>query len=191
MLDFTLFICLALFDLFRERMAYVQSVLGLPPLVALASFAYNRFALELLDNTKDLVANAGVKVGLSSSTHVPNRDDNFADDGGANDFLDGELAGTGYTGGFGGAGRKALASKTFTEDDANDRAEFDAADVTWTAINAGTAAQASIIDETGAADDTGVEVVANIDDGGFPVATNGGDLTIAWNAEGILQLRTS
>lgn len=191
MFDTIVLLCLALVDLLLERLIYVQAVLGLPPLVIGASFCYNRFALELLDNTKDLVANAGVKVGLSTSTHVPNRDDNFASDGGADDFVDGELSGTGYTGGFGGAGRKALASKTYTEDDANDRAEFDAADLTWTAINAGTVAQANILDETGASDDTGTEVVANIDTGGFPVVTNGGDLTIAWNAEGIIQLRTS
>ena len=40
----------------------------------------------------------------------------------------------------------------------------------------------------GTSDDTDAVLIAYIDSGGFPVVTNGGDLTIAWNAEGILQL---
>jgi len=45
-----------------------------------------------------------------------------------------EVTSTGYTGGFGGAGRISLASKTLTVDQANDRAEFDCANVVHTGI---------------------------------------------------------
>jgi len=99
-----------------------------------------------------------------------------------------ELSGTNYAGGYGGSGRKTLSSKVITRDDVNDRAEFSAAPVTWTAINAGTAAAAVIIRERSLTGDTMSELIAYINTGGFPITTNGGDLTLTWNAEGILQL---
>lgn len=129
-----------------------------------------------MTNPIDFLNNA-IQCGLSSSTHVPNKDDVFLDDGGANDFLDGELSGTGYA-------RQTLASKTLTYDNANDRTEWDAADVTWTGINAGTAAQATYFQNVGAADNAR-RLWMNVDTGGFPVTTNGGDLTLQHNAEGI------
>lgn len=123
--------------------------------------------------------NNAMNCGLSTSTHVPNKDDIFLDDAGADDFIDGELSGTGYV-------RKVLASKTLTYDAVNDRVEWDAADITWTAINAGTAARATYWDNT-AAGDSSRRLWLNVDTGGFPITTNGGDLTIQHNAEGIAQ----
>lgn len=156
----------------------------------MADFVYGRGALRLLrGNTEttpiDWLGDT-VKVGLSTSTHVENKDDTYVDDGGADDFVDGELSGTGYTGGFGGSGRKSIGSKTMAYDAANDRVELDGADVSWTAINAGTAAQATLMKEGTANTDS--PCLANVDSGGFPVTTNGGDLTIQWNAEGIIHL---
>src|SRR3990167_9304082 len=58
-----------------------------------------------------------------------------------------ELTGTGYVAGFGGSGRKTLASKTFTISEADGTVVFDAADVAWTTITAGTAQHAAIIKE--------------------------------------------
>jgi len=155
-----------------------------------ADFLYGRAALKMIlgsgvTPTIDLLTDT-IKVGLSTSTHVENKDDTFLDDVGADDFIDGELSGTGYTAGFGGAGRKSIGSKTLAYDAANDRVEFDGADQTWTAISAGTAAQATLMREV--TNDAGSPPIANVDSGGFPVVTNGGDVTIAWNAEGILHL---
>ncbi|KKN22947.1 hypothetical protein LCGC14_0909900 [marine sediment metagenome] len=155
----------------------------------MADFHYNEAAKKVYDQTLDMVADAAVKVGLSTSVHVPIRDDDFLDEVGADDFIDGELTGTGYTSGFGNSGRKALASRAIVVDKPNNRAEFDAADVTWTGIDAGTAAQATIMKEI--TNDAASITIANIDSGGFPIVTNGGDLTIQWNAEGIIQLRTT
>jgi hypothetical protein len=118
-----------------------------------------------------------MKVGLSSSVHAPDKDDEFLDDVGADDFIDGELSGTGYT-------RQTLASKTLTYDTANDRTEWDAADTTYTGIDAGTAAQATVFDDAGASD-AAKRMLGNVDSGGFPIVTNSGDVTIAWNAEGL------
>lgn len=157
----------------------------------MAAFVYNTAARDMWSDVVDLL-NDTIKVGLSSSTHVPNRDNEFLDEAGADDFVDGELSGTGYTGGFGGSGRKILASKTIVVDLVNDRAEFDAADLTgasgWQGINAGTAAQATVLKEL--TTDADSKTIANIDSGGFPITTNGGDLGISWNAEGVIQLST-
>jgi hypothetical protein len=103
------------------------------------------------------------------------------DDAGADDFIDGELSGTGYT-----AGGDNLTTATVAYDAGNDRVEFDADNAAWTAIDAGTAAQATVLKDT--AVDTTSPVICHVDSGGFPIVTNGGDLTITWNAEGIFQL---
>ncbi len=151
----------------------------------MASLVYNRAKKEIMDGTIDLLTDT-LKIMLVTSSYVANADHDFVDEAGANDPIDHELSGTGYTAGFGGSGRKTLSSKTATEDDANDRAEFDdGADITWTAIDAGTAAAAILYKHNTA--DTDSVLIAYIDTGGFPVVTNGGDLTIQWNAEGILQ----
>src|SRR5688572_16689661 len=150
------------------------------------NFVYNTAASDMWQDIIDLL-NDTIKIGLSNSTHVPNRDDDFLDIAGTADFTANELSGTGYTAGFGGAGRKTLASKTITVDKTNDRAEFDCADDTWTAINAGTAAQATVLKEI--TNDAASKTIANIDSG-FPVVTNGGDVTLQVNAEGLIQLST-
>jgi len=141
-----------------------------------AEFCYNTGSKELWDATIALLSNT-IKVMLCTSVYTANRDDDVVDAGGASDPLDAELSGTGYTGGWGGAGRKTLASKTITVDKANDRSAFDAADVVWTAINAGTAAQLLCIKE-GGANDTTSRLISHHDTN-FPVTTNGGDLTVA------------
>jgi len=153
----------------------------------MASLVYNEAKRKLLDGTLDLTTDT-IIVMLVTASYVANVDHDFVDEAGANDPIDHELTGTGYTAGHGNSGRKTLAAKAFSTDDANDRGEFDdTADITWTAITAGTAA-AAIIHRVGTADDTTALLIAYIDTGGFPVVTNGGDFTIQWNAEGILQL---
>lgn len=165
----------------------VLASLGFPHQIRGASFVYNTAASDMWQDIIDLL-NDTIKMGLSTSVHTVDRDDDFLDDGTASDFSSGELSGTGYVAGFGGAGRKTLGSKTITADKTNDRAEFDCADVTWTAINAGTAAQATVMKEI--TNDPASKLIANIDTGGFPVVTNGGDLTFQVNAEGLIQLST-
>lgn len=90
----------------------------------------------------------------------------------------GELSGTGYV-------RKALANEIVNKDDVNNRSEFDADDVVWTGINAGTA-QAAIYYKhvTNDADSIPLFYV----DSDFPFVTNGGNMTIQHNAEGISQI---
>jgi hypothetical protein len=79
-----------------------------------------------------------------------------------------EMAGTGYV-------RKSLGSLTRTEDDTNDRVALDAANVTWTAIDAGTA-RALVTYKDGGADSS--RELLSFHDTNFPKVTNGGDLTV-------------
>lgn len=84
--------------------------------------------------------------------------------------------------------RKALTGEAVAPDLPNARGEFDANDVTWTALGNGT--NFTIV---GAlvfkfvSDDSDSIPIAYIDSGGFPKGTNGSDFKITWNVEGILQ----
>jgi len=117
---------------------------------------------------------------IRDSSYTPDADD--AHIGIATGARAAELSGAGYT-----ADGELLSSRAVNQDDGNDRAEFDdTADMTWTGISAGTADAAVIYIDSGT--DSTSYPICYIDTGGFPVVTNGGDLTIQWNAEGILQL---
>lgn len=153
----------------------------------MANVMYNTAKKEIMDGTVDLLSDA-IKVMLVNSTYTPNADDDAVDAGGASDPLDAEINATNYTGGWGGSGRKPLASKAITVDKPNDRAEFDAADLIWSSLGGAqndTVVGAILIKE-GGVDDTTSRLIAYIDFTDTP--TNGGDFTIQWNAEGILQL---
>lgn len=92
----------------------------------------------------------------------------------------GEVNGTNYT-----SPGIAFTTQTVEEDGANNRAEFKPNNVTWSAINVGDVGAAIIYKFV--IDLNSSIPIARIDTGGFPVTTNGGDLTIQWNAEGALQ----
>lgn len=150
----------------------------------MAEFVHNTAAAEMwlgsgVGTALDLGNSSLLKVALSSSKHTVDRDDDLADDGSTSDLNTNEISGTGYAAGYGGSGRKVLASKTYALDKANDRTDFDAADITWTAIDAGTAYKAVVIleDHASTTSDTGTRVVSHHDTN-FPVTTNGGDLTL-------------
>ena len=151
----------------------------------MAVITYNQGRTDLLDGSIDLLTDV-LKIMLVTASYVANKDDVFVEEG-VDDANEHELSGTGYTAGFGGSGRKTLSAKAVTKDDANDRAEFDdTADITWTGINAGTAA-AAILYHHLTSDLLSTLIMYN-DSGGFPIVTNGGDPTVQWNAEGSLQL---
>ncbi len=121
-------------------------------------------------------ASADIRLMLVDNTTTADTEDdaNFIDD-----FTTlGELSGTGYA-------RQALANQAVNEDAANNRAEFIADDVAFTNINAGTA-QAAII-FLFVSDDLDSIPILYIDETDFPIITNGGNITLNFNAEGILQ----
>lgn len=119
------------------------------------------------------------KVMLITSAYVFNVDHDFVSDLGAV-----ELSGSGYVSGFGNSGRKSLAGKIVNLNDTDDRAEFDANDLTWTAIDAGTAAACVVIRE--ATSDADSELIAYLDPNN--VVTNGGDYTVQWATSGLFYI---
>jgi hypothetical protein len=97
----------------------------------MASTAFSRGILKILDGTIDLDTTA-TKVGLAKSTYAPDPDESSL-----TTFASSEADCTGYTGAFGGAGRKA-ATITLTEQTASNRVVTIIGDLTWTALGGAT-----------------------------------------------------
>lgn len=87
-----------------------------------------------------------------------------------------EMSGTGYV-------RKTMGGFSVTEDDTGDQVVLDANDITWTAIDAGTA-RAIVVYKYNASD-SAAELIS-LHDTNFPKATNGGDLTVQWPSTGVI-----
>jgi hypothetical protein len=120
----------------------------------------------------DVIADS-IKVMLVTSGYAFNPDDRFVTTAAGS-----EISVTGYTGGFGGSGRKTLASRTLSADDTGNRGVFDAADVTWTALGSGATIAAAIVFKELTSDALS-PMIAYFDL--VDTATNGGDITIQWS----------
>lgn len=131
---------------------------------------YNEFKEELLLGNIDMDGHT-FKVMLVTG-YTPNIDSH----NGYSDVSASEETGTGYT-----AGGATLANKAVTKDTTNDRAKFDADDVTWTGLNVGTPSHAILYDDTHASK----TVVAYWE---VTTATNGGNYTLQFGANGVLLL---
>lgn len=143
------------------------------------SFVYTGFKVDLLQGEIDLDAPNDIRVLLVMTNTTADTDQDAHFITGGITTLD-EYDGANYV-------RKALTGETVNTDDPNNRGEFDAGDVTWTALGAGTRSAAGIVIIKFVTNDTDNVLIAYIDTGGFPIAGNGGDLTVQWNVEGILQ----
>jgi hypothetical protein len=120
------------------------------------------------------------KVLLLDASYVPNPDHVFV-----SDLVAFEVSGPGYTGGFGGAGRKSLTTRTVVANLTADRAELDADDISIATLTVGVVGGAVVFRER--TSDADSEIIAFIDSG-FPVTTAGLDFGIAWNSGGVLQI---
>lgn len=104
------------------------------------------------------------------------------------DVLDGgttaqEFSGTGYS-------RQTVGNPATTQDNTDDEAVFDADDVTFSSIDGDTIQGGLLYKQVGGDDTTPGDdpLVAWLTSSEFPMPANGGDVTIAWDAEGILTL---
>lgn len=151
----------------------------------MASVAYTSGVREMLAQNIDYLTDT-IKLMLvgTATPYTPNVDDDFVDAGGANDPVDAEINVTGYAPGWGGAGRKTLASKTITVDDSNNRVTMDAADATFTALGAGATIAAGIVIKEGGANDTTSQMITYQDV--TDTATNGGDIVIQFATNGFM-----
>lgn len=153
----------------------------------MASHVYNIAKSGFMGGTIDLDTHV-IKVTLvmTNTTADTQVDANFMP-GGASDpitTLD-EMDG-GYSGDFAGSDRKTL-SVTVSVDDTDDEGVFDATDVTWTALAAGTRSVDGAVIYKHITSEALSIPIAWIDFSPDVVA-NGGDLTIQWNSEGIINL---
>lgn len=139
----------------------------------MADVIYNNFKKLIMNGGIDLDTDT-IKVALVTSSYTPDQD--------THDFFDdvtNEVTGTGYT-----AGGASLASKAVTADNTDNEGVFDADDVSWTTSTI-TARGAVIYKSTGTASTSAL--IAYLDFTTDKVST-AGTFTIAWNAEGILNL---
>ena len=128
--------------------------------------------------------NDTLKAMLLDDTYTPDKDHDFADD------INGdEISPTGYTGGFGGAGRKSLANKSIAvQSSPTNRLKFDADDITWSSIGGASNATVkylSIIKEI--TNDAASPIVCIIE-ATTQQTTNGSDLTWQFSADGVFRL---
>lgn len=160
----------------------------------MVNFMFNTAAHEIHNGTLDLTAEVtagNLKVMLVNNTYSPDRDDDVV-----NDVVAGEIVATGYTGGHGGAGRKAVANAAFSLDKANDRSEFDTDDPAaynplGGAANDTIDALIVIQEKTGDADSRVVYYIDTVS--GFPTlpfTTTGGQFGVTVGADGWAHLKT-
>jgi hypothetical protein len=145
-----------------------------------ANFVYNEAKEELLKGSIDFSSDDIRFIFVMTNTTCDTENDGistFADFTTIDDF-----DGTGYT-----AGGTALAGEAVTKDDANDRGEFDANDIELPTVGAGTRAIQALVILKFITNLNASMPLVYIDTSGFPHTPNGGDLKVAFNAEGILQ----
>ena len=146
----------------------------------MASFVYNKAKEALLNGTLSWLS-ADLKVMLVTSGYSEDKDHSFVSE--ANSW---ELSGGGYGGGFNGAGRITIPTRTVQKDDVNDRGEGHGDKVEWTGLTAADVAAAIIVLEN--TNDGDSLLVGFIDDGGFPFSLTGGNFDVTPNIQGWLHL---
>ena len=124
-----------------------------------------------------------IRVALMDTTYAINIDTHVDFD----DISASEIVATGYTPR---GNAIALASKTIVVDNTNDRAEFDAADLTYTAIGNGAndTFDQIVVMRAQSAGETDILTLLIAHTTVSTTATNGGNITLVWNAEGILHI---
>jgi len=140
----------------------------------MADIIYNAFKKYLLNGSVDLDTDA-INLSLHTSSYVPDQD--------AHDYFDdvtNEVVGTGYT-----AGGQALANKAVTQDNTDNEGVFDADDVVWTTSTI--TARYGVLRKARGGASSADELIACLDFGTDKTST-AGSFTVAWNAEGILNL---
>lgn len=150
----------------------------------MASQIYNEFKRASAAGEIDLDADAVYAILVMSNTTADTENDGIVNVGDLS-TLD-EFDGTNYS-------RKKLSTTAVNKDDGNDRAEFDADDVTWSSLGAGTRDAVGVLlykdpdDDGASADDASNPVIAFVE---FASAAtpDGSDFTVEWSVEGILQL---
>lgn len=152
----------------------------------------NNFKEQVMEGSIDLTADT-IKVALISDDTAYTFDQ--ANHSTVADILDGgttaiEFQGSGYS-------RQTLTNLAVTQDDTDNEGVFDADDVTFAGIDGDTIQGYIIYQQVGGDDTTPADdrVLAVYDDDSagsladLPLTTNGSDVTIAFDAEGITNIQ--
>lgn len=143
----------------------------------MASLVYNVGSFQLQNRSVDFV-NDTIEVILVKSTYTPNKDDTNSV------YAAAEISGvSGYVGGYNGAGRKVLASKTITNNTTNDRTVYDAADPSAWTLGTGDTIGGAIVGKKGSSDDSTAVPLFFLDFTDVP--TNGSTFTLQFHADGL------
>jgi len=143
----------------------------------MANFIHNSFHEAVLDAW---LSGKTLKMTLLGSTFDGDDEDVYMSD----PITLGELSGGSFSAGHGGTIRKTLANVVTTLDNPNNQVELDCDDVVYTAINVGTIEWVNV-HKAGTIDDTDATMMFEYD---VSQATNGGDITVSINAEGLYKL---
>ncbi|WP_425618055.1 hypothetical protein NA78x_001748 [Anatilimnocola sp. NA78] len=142
----------------------------------MASHLFNEWKQQLL---RDYLASSDDirLIGVMSNTTADTDNDDivYVGDIGTLD----EFNGANYS-------RPALASEVVNEDDTGDEAEFDAADVTLTALGAGTRSLAGWVMYRHVTNDADSPVIGYLEYA-TPKTPDGSDFVVQWNAEGLIK----
>lgn len=90
--------------------------------------------------------------------------------------------------------RQTVDTPVTRRDDAVDQAQYDGGDVTWTSLGGTETIQGVILyrqvgaDDTTPADDEIIRIIDDATEADLPKPTNGSDITIAWDASGIITM---
>jgi hypothetical protein len=142
----------------------------------MASNMYNFGKGEFLDGDIDWTADT-IRLGLNYAAYTSDPDHTYPDDSGGPADTGNEASGTGYS-------RKDLASKGVTVNDTDDRAEADAADVTWTGLDCGTITGAFVYKFVTSDSDSPLICWLDFTD----LTTNGGDVTLQFATAGLFYI---
>lgn len=147
----------------------------------MASFPYNVGAKPFIDNA--IIGSAlTLKVRLVMTNTTVDTENDGKDH--LNDFTTMDTHdGSGYV-------DKSLASLATAQDDTNNRTTLDCADITWTALGAGTRSiEGAIVYQEDSAAESGRIPIAFYDT--TNIASNGGDVTLTINVAGFLAFAAS
>lgn len=133
----------------------------------MVNIVMNEAKESIFDRNIDLIADT-IKAMLVTATYSPNADEQFIDEAGADDAVDGRASGT---------TDQTIGGKVTGKDLTGDFAYFDGNDVTFTAVTAGAAVVGVVVyKDTGTATTSKILGFYDIAD----VTPNGGDITIQW-----------
>lgn len=148
----------------------------------MANFIYNEFKRAIAEGEIDLNATDDIRCVLvmTNTTFDTDYDINTMSGAGTPDYCDG--ANHDSTNGH------ALSSEAVSEvTGVSGYAKFTASNLTFTALGAGTRQNQGLVIFKWITNIGASMPIAWIDTGGFPFDGNGGDVTISWHANGIIQ----